>query len=130
MTTNTTSPTTKACAGCAQQFEENRLLIGADGHYCDPCYEAANTPTGHRFHPLVAAGTVGALAPFFFHFSYSGERFYDFVALGGGALAVVGGSIGLLLSLKKGGRRGLAVASAICVVLLGAYQVARGFGLA
>ena len=85
-------------------------------------------------------GFAGAGAPMVFHYSNSSSTslngvvtsttFVDYVALGGGALAVLCGLVSFLLlpktaPTKKSLRRWIAIG----LVCVGAFQLVRGFGL-
>ena len=89
--------------------------------------------------PEYIGGAAGAL-PFFAHYSQSSSTtvngvvttasFIDYIAVGGGAVAVLFGLVSLAFvgktaPTKKGLRLGLAAG----LLLLGAFQLVRGFGL-
>ena len=122
------------CAMCGGDFSEARLVHSENGLVCESC-EAESAPVD-GFSPPVIGGLVAGVVPFFLSITTSSEKtvngeiveqsFMDYVALGGGGLAIVFGAVALKAAMGSSPK---AMAPAVAALGLGVYQLLRGFGV-
>jgi hypothetical protein len=128
-----------ACSGCGKALAESDVLYTSDARaVCDNCFGQADvrdiqTRASSLELGLAGVGLAIGVAPFAASVTtlsnVGGHVTYrDWVAIPGGAIAAGFGAAALVMTLR--GRRKLGMlALAIGVVALGAYQLARGFGV-
>jgi len=128
----------KACAQCAEDFEDAVLVFSSSGEVCPDCSEALEAPAKARLSPAAIVGLGAGFLPFVFSFRTSQSTTVNgqvvsssslgYVALLGGGIALLAGVVALLGASKATDKK-KAMAVAGAVLLLGALQLARGFGL-
>ncbi len=137
---------TKVCAGCGASVAVASMSWTSDGERCEDCAggHADVVGQGSSSATRVAVGAlVAAALPLVFsyrtsstttvtmtdaagveHVASSGSA-YDYVAIGGGGIALVLATVALLLNLKE--KRKAAFVMLGLAFVVGAYQLARGF---
>ncbi len=131
----------KTCARCSAEFADAQLVFSAEGEVCPPCAAtldagAASAPA--RLGPVAIVGLVAGLAPFALSVRSSqtttvngqvvASSSIDYIAQIGGGIALLAGLVALVAASRAAEKkRPAAIAGA--VLLLGALQLARGFGL-
>ena len=128
-----------SCVRCQREYAEADLVPTSQGPLCAACN------TGTMPIPLFAWSTPAvalffALMPFFVSLAYTpmsglsghivGSASRDYVAVGGGGLALVIGAFGVIAAYKcRSPRRIPGFVLCLAAVLLGVYQIARGVGM-
>jgi TPR repeat protein len=125
---------------CGKPLAAADVLYTTDARpVCGACFAnldlAATTARSNKL-GVIAAGGVAGLAPFVFSLSESSYStvngvvehavYRDWFAVVGGLIAVAFGAIGIIGALRA---KKPTVIAGIAVVLLGGYQIARGFGV-
>jgi len=130
-----------SCSSCGKAVSGGDVLYTEDARVvCPTCFAKADVvATQQRASGgtgSLVAGAIAGVVPFMIHVTsssvvtHNGEivesSYRDWVAIGGGAIALVCGAIAVVAARAAGGGSRLALGA--LVVLLGAYQVVRGFG--
>jgi hypothetical protein len=132
--TEETRGTMKACAACGIEVEESDLFMSDKGEVCASCdLDDEIGSKGLMLGPLTITALVCAIGPFFFSISSSsssasGYTYIDYVALPGGAGALLIGVAALATAKKSGGDQMRNFAASAGAIALGVIQVLRGFG--
>ena len=128
----------KACAVCGKEVEESELYTSGNGEVCGSCHLDDELPKpGLPISPIAMVALAGGVVPFFASFSTSSSATVngvitgshtDYVAIGGGAVAVLVGLVATVLGLKAA-NKAMGIGAPLLAVLLGVYQLLRGFGV-
>ena len=129
------------CTNCGRLYPDAELRTVGQAVMCFDCASSAGAIPASRF-PLSGMGiaaVAAALIPFFAHYTTSsslsenGElvssTYRDYVALAGGALAIVLGGVAVLGALKATEQRNLRLGLVGGAIALGVLQVLRGLGV-
>jgi hypothetical protein len=124
------------CSSCNALVDGAQILYTADGRVvCSPCFGKASLQLDAeraKEGPGAGIATIGAVAgvlPFLFSITHSNHGVRrDWVAVSGGAIAILFGAIAIVGAMRAGNRGG-ALGLAAAVAALGLYQLARGFGV-
>ena len=131
----------KSCETCGKEVNENELLMSSQGEVCAECSEKEDSKSKMGGLPLTTIiGFIAGLVPFFFRVVTSSSTtingktsvsYFDYAALAGGALAIIMGivSIVTVLRTRKDGLATTPLALAVLCILLGGFQLLRGFGV-
>jgi hypothetical protein len=128
---------------CGAAVSGKDVLYAPDGRVvCGACFAKLDPAAGAAGPPwrgfAIAGGIAGAI-PFAIHMAttsmttMNGEVtsfvYRDWIAVACGVIAITLGAITIGAARKEQLRRGLAFAAGIGIALLGALQIARGFGV-
>ena len=128
------------CTNSGRLYPDRELKTVGPAVMCFDCAAGAGAMPESKF-PLSGVGiaaVVAAMLPFFGHYTTSsslsenGEvvasTYRDYVALAGGALAILFGGVAVLGALKAAEQRNLRLGIVGGAIALGVFQLLRGVG--